>query len=349
MTFRIKARGEGDLKTRYRPQRLSEICPTFHLKDAQAILGDPNASKVWLFEGLTGCGKTTLARIISRAAVCECDDPETEKPCLVCETCRTLDSSPDYMEINGADVRGIDAMREITPGMRQYGQFLGDDGVKIYVFDEAQQITPAAQELLNKVLEEPPEHVRIFLCTTNKKGLKRTLLGRCSKVNFRRITKGQCDEIIGQVMGDAGQTVPEQVVVEDLFRRANGSVRDLLVLLDTYLRGTFKVGSDYVDDDTSESSPDIFALVKGYINKDWEAVRTILNTENVKNDPDGYRETVCSFLARDALKFGDPKMSIATALGHLSGSMWEHPKREQYSMLVLRSLRACHKKTTGPR
>ena len=343
MTFKIKARGEGDLKTRYRPQKFSEVCPTFHLKDAQSILDDPNASQVWLFEGLTGCGKTSLARIISRMAVCECVDPDVEKPCMECESCHELDVSPDYMEINSADVRGIEDMRSLTPTMNTYGGFLEK---KIFVFDEAQQITPAAQELLNKVLEEPPDHVMIFLLTTNKKGIKRTLQGRCSKINFRRVTKNQCNELIKQVMTDVGQDMPDEKTEEDLFRRANGSVRDLLVLLDAYIRGTFQIGSDFVDEEVSEGSPDIFALVKGYVEKDWPTVSRILNTENVKNDPDGYRETVCSFLARDAHKFDAPKMSIAFALGHLSGSMWEEPKREQYSMLVLRSLRACYQKGT---
>jgi DNA polymerase-3 subunit gamma/tau len=338
MGFRIKARGEGDLKTRYRPQRLSEICPTFHLRDAKAILGDPNASRVWLFEGLTGCGKTSLARIIARAAVCACEDSEVEKPCLECEPCRTMESSLDFLEINGADCRGIDAMREITSDMRTYPSFLAH---KIYIFDEAQQITPQAQELLNKVLEEPVEDTLIFLCTTNKKGLKRTLLGRCSKINFRRITKRQCGALITQVFKDADQELPDQATTEDLFRRANGSVRDLLVLLDSYLRGTFKVGSDYAEEDISVGSPDIFKLVKGYIEKDWKTVRDILASENVKNDPDGYRETVCAFLARDALKQDTVKMSIASALGHLQGSLWEHPKREQHSIFVLRSMRAC--------
>jgi DNA polymerase III gamma/tau subunit len=533
MKFKIKARGEGDLKTRYRPQRLSEICPTFHMKDARAILEDPNASRVWLFEGLTGCGKTSLARLIARASVCNADS-NIEKPCLQCEPCKSLESSPDYLEINGADVRGIDAMREITTGMRTYPGFLNK---KIYVFDECfsektlvatssgpreirtinpgdavfslngldsvkrvfknkvplsrtmkltlsdgrtifttkehrfwtnlgwveaqhlqkqkvllfdfcsnmmsphtlpdklsrrcweqevedrsrdrwkgaqysqgerarqeeglpahptrversevyerggnddsfssvigdrehsqgfvefydlemnghpsffanricvhncQQITSQAQELLNKVLEEPPEDSLIFLCTTNKKGLKRTLLGRCSKINFRRITKKQCGTIIGQVFKDAKQNLPDQDTTEDIFRRANGSVRDLLVILDGYLRGTFKVGSDYVEDDISVGSPDIFKLVKGYINKDWNTVRKILTTDNVKNDPDGYRETVCAFLARDALKYPEAKLSIASALGHLGGSLWEEPKREQHSLLVLRSLRACY-------
>jgi len=344
MSFRIKARGEGDLKTRYRPQKLSEVCPTFHMKDAQSILDDPNASQVWLFEGLTGCGKTTLARIISRMAVCECADPDVEKPCLECEMCKEMDISPDFMEINGADARGIEEMRKITPTMNTYGGYLER---KILIFDEAQQITPAAQELLNKVLEEPPEHVMIFLCTTNKKGLKRTLLGRCSKINFRRVTFPQANEIIDQVTHDVEQEAPDDKIREDMFRRANGSVRDLLVLLDAYIRGTFKVGSDFVEDEVSEGSPDIFALVKGLVQKDWETVRRILNTENVKNDPDGYRETVCSFLARDGLnpkKAPGLKMSIATTLGHLAGSLWEEPKREQYSIFVLRCMRACYEK-----
>ena len=82
--------------------------------------------------------------------------------------------------------------------------------------------------------------------------------------------------------------------------------------------------------------------MKGYINKDWNTVRKILTTDNVKNDPDGYRETVCAFLARDALKYPEAKLSIASALGHLGGSLWEEPKREQHSLLVLRSLRACY-------
>jgi len=343
MTFRIKARGEGDLKTRYRPQRLSEICPTFHLKDARSILSDPNASRVWLFEGVTGCGKTTLARILSRIIHCKSTDPKVEKPCLKCDGCVGMESDGDYLEVNGADLRTIDAMRDLTPGMFQY-PMQEDHSHRIFILDECQQITVQAQELLNKVLEEPPETTMIFLCTTNKKGLKRTLLGRCAKLNFRRMTKRQCGTIITQVFKDAEQEVPDSDATEDLFRRANGSVRDLLVLLDAYLRGTYNVGSDYAEEDISTASPDIFALVKGYVTKDWNVVREILNTENVKNDPDGYRETVCAFLARDAMKFSEVKMSIATALGHLGGSMWEQPKREQHSMLVLRSMRACRVK-----
>jgi len=229
--------------------------------------------------------------------------------------------------------------------MNMFGGFLKpDEGTKIFIFDEAQQITPAAQELLNKVLEEPPKHVMIFLCTTNKKGLKRTLLGRCSKLTFRRVTRKQADDIIEQVTTDAGVDLPAADVVDDLFMRADGSVRDLLNYLDKVLVGSYNIGSDTADVVVNEGSPDIFALVKGLVEKNWPVVRDILKTENVKNDPDGYRETVCAFLARDALKFDDVRMSIATVLGHLSGSLWEEPKREQHSILVTRCMRACYKK-----
>jgi DNA polymerase III gamma/tau subunit len=344
MNFRIQARGEGDLKTRYRPQRLNEICPTFNLKDAQSILSDPNASQVWLFEGVTGCGKTTLARIIARAAVCESEGGD--KPCLECPSYQTMESSGDYIEVNGADYRGIDDMRRITSDMGQYPFQLSK---RIVIFDEAQQITRPGQELLNKELEEPSESTLIFLLTTNKKGLIRTLLGRCAKLNFRRLASKQAVMVSNQVLQDLGLEMLDKDTHEDMFRRADGSVRDFLNLLDSHIRGTYRIGSENVDTDVHEGSPDIFALVKGLIQKNWPEVRKILKTENVKNDPDGYRETVCSFLARDALDLrkcpeDTPKMSIAQTLNILSDSLWEQPKREQYSIFVMRCMKACMRK-----
>lgn len=338
MTFRIKARGTGDLKTRYRPQRLNEICPTFSITEAKAILENKNASQVYLFEGGSGTGKTSLARIIARASVCTSE--EGQKPCLECTSCRTMESSPDFTEINVADFRGIDAVRDQTRDMGVYGGFLSR---KIFIYDESQQLSPAAQELLNKTLEEPKGGILIFLCTTNMKGLKRTLVSRCSRINFSRITREQCNEIVRQVMEDEGKKMLNRDTTEDLFMRADGSVRDLLNLLEKVLLGTYKVGQGNTQEDEEGGSPDIFRLVRAYKEKDWETVRELLNTEYIKNDPDGYRETVCSFLAREAIN-NPLDMRIATALGHLGGSLYEEPKREQYSLFVLRSMRACYQK-----
>lgn len=338
--FRLVARGTGDLKTRYRPQRLDEVCPTFNLKDAQAILDDPNASQVWLFEGVTGCGKTSLARIISMGISCEANDG---RPCLKCQPCKDFRTSYDIVEVNGADLRGIDEMRRITEPLRTYPNQLKK---RILILDEAQQITRPAQELLNKALEEPNDTTVIFLCTTNKKGLIRTLLDRCAKIAFRRLKFADSVSIAEQICSDNKVEPPDAKVYEDMFRRADGSIRAYLNLLELFIRGTYTIGSETTDEEVSEGAPDIFKLVKGLIEKNWPAVRDILATENVKNDPDGYRETVCSFLARDALKaeFATPKMSIAKTLSLLSGSLWEEPKREQYSTFVLRCMRVCARK-----
>lgn len=338
MSFRIKSRGDGNLKARYRPQRLSEICPTFPMEEARAIIARPETSRVSLFEGLTGCGKTTLARIIARGLVCTSE--AGERPCLECAACKSMESSPEYMEINVADFRGIDDIRDQTRDMGVYGGFLRH---RIYIFDEVHQLTAAAQELLNKVLEEPRGNAMVFLCTTSTKGLKRTLLGRCTKISFSRMSRSQCSEIIKQICADAGKPLPNRGVEEDLYMRADGSVRDLLNLMEKVLLGTYVVGADNAITEESVGSPDIFKLINGYKRKDWNAVREVLQTDNVKNDPEGYRETVCALLAKEAIA-APMDMSIASALGQLTGSLWDAPKREQYSILVLRSMRACFSK-----
>jgi len=309
------------------------------MKEALAILENPNSSQVWLFEGISGGGKTSLARIIARASVCEAEG-DVEKPCLECGACKAMERAMDYTEINVANFGGKDAVRQKVSDMRYKASDLKR---KIFIFDEAHQLTPAAQELMNKVLEEPIGDTLIFLCTTHKKGLKRTLLGRCAKINFCRMTMSQMSKIANQICEGADRPVLDATTLESLFHKADGSVRDFLNLMDIVLLNSYRIEDDAEDYSGAEGSPNIFKLVGAYKEKNWDAVRAILNTENVKNDPDGYRETVCAFLAREALK-GSLNMGIASALGHLGGSLSEEPRREQHSLLVLRSMRACYKK-----
>lgn len=338
--FRLVARGDGPCRDRYRPQRLSEIVPTFSLKEAEAIVSDPNASRVYLFEGITGCGKTTLARIIARASICEAAEG-VERPCLECDACKTMEQSPDYCEINIANFRGIDNIRDNIATMMTFPGYLKR---KVYIYDEAHQLTPAAQELLNKVLEEPVGNTLIFLCTTNRKGLKRTLLGRCADTNFKRVSRAQMQKVASQVAEDNGVAAPSDEIFEDMVMRADGSVRDLMNLLDKYLLGTYEIGGESPSDSGMEGSPDIFKFVGSVKNQDWASLREILNSDYVKNNPDGYRETVCKFLVRDALSNESINMRVASALGALAGSLSNEPIPEQHNLLVLRCLRACFKK-----
>ena len=341
MPFRLVVRGEGDCKSRYRPQRLSEICPTFSMKEALAILSDPFASKVYLFGGLTGCGKTTLARIISRAVVCVCEDETVEKPCLECATCKEMEHIPDYYEINAANFSGKDDTRKKIDNMGYMGTYF--KGKKIYVFDEVHGLSPAAQELLLKVLEEPSKNTLIFLCTTHVKGLKRTFLGRCSTVNFKRMTLKQAQSIVEQICEDSGTAVPNAATIEALFHQADGSVRDLLNLMDKVVLETYEVGVG-LEADESEGSPNLFKIVDALKNKNWAAMRDVLDTENVKNEPEGYRQVICDTLRRDALKGKSIDLKIAAALGQLAGSLADEPRNEQYNILVLRCMRACYAK-----
>lgn len=339
--FKLVSRGEGPLRARYRPQRLSEIVPTFSMKEAEAIIANPNGAQVYLFEGLTGCGKTTLARIIARASICEAP-AGTEKPCLTCDACTTMERSPDYKEINIADFRGVDSIRDNIATMATYPGYLKR---KIYIYDEAHQLTPAAQELLNKVLEEPRPETLIILCTTNRKGLKRTLLGRCSDTNFKRVSRVQMQQIVQQVTQDNGVTAPSEEVFEDMFMKADGSVRDLMNLLDKFLLGTYTCGGNASNDESgAEGSPDIFKLVGAIKQKNWPVLRCLLDSDYIKNNPDGYRETVCKFLVRDALRNNAMDMDVAFALGQLTGSLADEPVGEQHNILVLRCMRVCYGK-----
>jgi len=129
MTFTLKARGEGDLKHRYRPQRLDELAPTAALTRLQRMAKDPK-SQVYLFEGPSGTGKTSAARIIARASVCTA---AADKPCLQCDQCQNMENSVDFIELNIADLRKIDDIREIIEGMRFMPMQLNR---KIYIFDE---------------------------------------------------------------------------------------------------------------------------------------------------------------------------------------------------------------------
>jgi DNA polymerase III subunit gamma/tau len=342
MAFRLVARGEGDCKTRYRPQRLSEICPTFPMKEAKAILSDPHASQVYLVGGLTGCGKTTLARILARAVVCSCEDPKVEKPCLECPTCEKMESCPDYNEVNAAYFSGKDDTKRKIGGMSYVGTYF--KGKKIYIFDEVHGLTGQAQELLLKVLEEPDPNTLIFLCTTHVKGLKRTLLGRCATINFKRLTLRQASSITKQICEDAGKEVPQAATIESLFLRADGSVRDLLNDIDKVILGTFEENAGFVADESTDGAPNLFKIVEAIKSKNWLAMRDVLMTENVKNEPEGYRQVICDTLRRQALQADNIDLGIAGALGHLSGSLADEPRNEQLNILVLRCMRACYKK-----
>lgn len=330
--FKLISRGDGDLKARYRPQTLGELVPTCSSRQIKAILKGDNPSRVYLLEGASGTGKTTCARIIARAAVCQSDGP---KPCLTCVTCRKLETSVDFVEINIANFRKIDDIRENVDTMRYHPMELSK---KIYIFDEVHQLTNASQQLLLKVLEEPPEHLLIFLCTTEKKGLNKALVDRATSVKFKSVAKKQSLEVISQLIELEGIDIPERVR-EDLHKRSEGSVRALLNGVQLFADG----GVELLDAEEQEASGDIRSLAKALMDKKWGDAIDVLKDDSVKRSPESTRIGVTSYLRAVCLNKSNIASVIkaGSALSHLVGAPTEDTPVCQYNELVMRCLKAC--------
>ncbi len=183
----------------------------------------------YLFCGPRGTGKTTTARLIAKAVNCLDPDPD-RRPCNACASCDAINSgaATDIVEIDAASNRGIDDIRDLrervkyAPTQLQY---------KFYIVDEAHQITGAAANAFLKTLEEPPLHTKFVLATTDPEELLPTIVSRCQRFDFRRVSVEAMANRIRTVAGKEGIAVTDEAIAE-ITRHATGSLRDALGLLD---------------------------------------------------------------------------------------------------------------------
>ncbi len=187
----------------------------------------------YLFTGTRGVGKTTMARILAKALNCLNFDKPTTQPCCKCESCLAINEGEDIdvLEIDAASNTGVEHIRELRqnaiyrPARARF---------KIYIIDEVHMLSVSAFNALLKTLEEPPEHIKFILATTEPNKVLATIQSRCQRFNFRNI---QTDEIAGQlqkILADEKVQAEEQLV-RRVARLANGSMRDGLSLLDQLL------------------------------------------------------------------------------------------------------------------
>jgi DNA polymerase-3 subunit gamma/tau len=184
----------------------------------------------YIFSGHRGIGKTTVARILAMALNCRSSDKPVAEPCGVCESCTEIraGNSVDVIEIDAATNRGIDEIRELREGTRYRP---ARDRFKIYILDEAHQITDAAFNALLKTLEEPPGHVVFMLATTQPEDIPQTIRSRCQHFSFRAVG---FEEILKQLKDLAGR---ENIEADEdalalLAEAGDGSMRDALSILD---------------------------------------------------------------------------------------------------------------------
>jgi DNA polymerase-3 subunit gamma/tau len=182
----------------------------------------------YLFCGTRGTGKTSVAKIMARAVNCE--HPTENGPCNECETCRSIlnGTSTNVIEIDAASNNGVDNIREI----REEVSYRPTSGkYKVYIIDEVHMLSAGAFNALLKTLEEPPEYVIFILATTEANRIPVTILSRCQRYDFRRISVDVIAEHIRALL-DQEHVKAEDKAVRYIARKADGSMRDALSLLD---------------------------------------------------------------------------------------------------------------------
>jgi DNA polymerase-3 subunit gamma/tau len=224
MSYQVLAR-------KYRPQKFSEVIGQEHVtRTLKNAIEQGRTAHGYIFSGHRGIGKTTIARILAMALNCRSTDHPVSEPCGVCESCTEIraGNAVDVIEIDAATNRGIDEIRELREAARYRP---ARDRFKIYILDEAHQITDAAFNALLKTLEEPPGHVVFMLATTAPEDIPQTIRSRCQHFSFRAV---RFEEIMGQLRDLIGR---EKLEADDdalalLAEAGDGSMRDALSILD---------------------------------------------------------------------------------------------------------------------
>src|SRR5262249_52633248 len=219
------------LARKYRPQKFSEVIGQEHVtRTLQNAIDQGRTAHGYIFSGHRGIGKTTVARILAAALNCRSQDHPVPEPCGVCESCREIraGNSVDVIEIDAATNRGIDEIRELREAARYRP---ARDRFKVYILDEAHQITDAAFNALLKTLEEPPGHVVFMLATTQPEDIPQTIRSRCQHFSFRAV---RFDQILQNLktLATKEEISADENAIALLAEAGDGSMRDALSIMD---------------------------------------------------------------------------------------------------------------------
>uniref|UniRef100_UPI00313B7BE6 DNA polymerase III subunit gamma/tau n=1 Tax=Pseudoduganella sp. OTU4001 TaxID=3043854 RepID=UPI00313B7BE6 len=227
MSYQVLAR-------KYRPRNFETLVGQEHVVRALThALHTGRLHHAYLFTGTRGVGKTTLSRILAKSLNCVGPDGNggiTATPCGVCEACTAIDGGRfvDYVEMDAASNRGVDEMAQL---LEQAVYAPSNARFKVYMIDEVHMLTNHAFNAMLKTLEEPPEHIKFILATTDPQKIPVTVLSRCLQFNLKQMPPGHIVGHLENILGQEG-VVFEQPALRLLAQGAHGSMRDALSLTD---------------------------------------------------------------------------------------------------------------------
>lgn len=222
MTYQVLAR-------KWRPRSFAELAGQSHVVRALThALSQNRLHHAWLFTGTRGVGKTTIARIMAKSLNCETGI--SAEPCGVCSACQLIDAGRfvDLIELDAASNTGIDHMREVLDNA-QYAPTSGR--FKVYIIDEVHMLSKAAFNSMLKTLEEPPEHVKFILATTDPQKIPVTVLSRCLQFNLKQMPPDLVSSHLQHILAEE-HIIAEPAAIVRIAHAAQGSMRDALSLLD---------------------------------------------------------------------------------------------------------------------
>ena len=250
----------------YRPSTFEEVAGQEHIvKTLKNALATGKLAHAYLFAGPRGTGKTTMAKLFAKALNC---DEGIGHQCNECKNCRAIieGTHPDVLELDAASNNGVDEIRELIDKVK-YGTILGR--YKVYIIDEVHMLSTGAFNALLKTLEEPPEHVIFILATTEPHKILPTILSRCQRYDFTKLSDKDIKEKIKSVLEKEGVSYNEEAV-DIIISLADGGMRDALSILDQVLAysGNKLDVKDILAIFALESKEEKIALLNAIIQKD---------------------------------------------------------------------------------